>query len=48
MRADGSPVEVPKELDRTAMREVLKLARARHRVLYPPVAPDSEDSSSCD
>lgn len=35
VRVDGTPLEVSRELDTVAMREVLKMARARHRVLYP-------------
>ena len=46
VRVDGTPLEVSREFDTAAMREVLKLARARRRVLYPPRSSDSESTSS--
>ena len=45
-KADGSPLEVSKEGDLLAMREVLKLSRARHKVLYPPAGPVEGSGSS--
>ena len=46
VRVDGTPMEVSRELDTAAMREVLKLACARRRVLYPPGDSDPADSDS--
>ena len=47
VRVDGTPLKVSRELDTVAMREVLKMARARHRVLYP-LRPGGAGSSDSD